>query len=85
VECQFVDHIKNQAQVEVICIEMPPKRWPAVIKEWNQKRTISDSRIKVFPEYTQAILPLSNEMDFVIEPCAGWTQSMAQQRKKRIQ
>ncbi len=69
---------------DVICIEIPPRRWPTIVDEWENKGTLSDSRIKVFPEYTQVVMPLSKSMDFVVEPCAGWTKKMALERRERI-
>ncbi len=82
-----IEQVKKTIQEinpDVICIEMPPKRWPAVINEWRSEGTLSDSRIKVFPEYTKAVMPLSKTMNFTIEPCAGWTKKMALERRARI-
>ncbi|MFT5232213.1 MAG: hypothetical protein ACI9UQ_000232 [Candidatus Krumholzibacteriia bacterium] len=70
---------------DVICIEIPPANWPSALATWGEKHIVEDSRVKVFPEYVDVLLPLSDEMDFVVEPCAGWTRSMATARRARIE
>ena len=67
----------------VLC-EIPPGRWPAAWHEYREQGTVSDSRIKRFPEYTDVVLPLAVEMGFEVVPCAAWTEEMAAQRRERI-
>lgn len=70
---------------DVICCEIPPANWPGTLETWRARHVVEDSRVKVFPEYTDVLLPLTDELDFVVEPCAGWTSEMASARRERMQ
>ena len=70
---------------DVVITEIPPDRLPGVLALWEAEQRVEDDRVLLFPEYVQGLLPLSNEMDFAIEPGAGWHQMMADYRKMRIQ
>lgn len=69
---------------DVICPEIPPANWPQTLATWREKHVVEDSRVKVFPEYVDVLLPLTDEMDFVVEPSAGWTAGMARARRERM-
>ncbi len=69
---------------EVVCPEIPPAHWPGTLATWQQDQVVTDSRVKRFPEYVEVLLPLIGEMDFVIEPSAGWTEAMAVARRARM-
>ncbi len=70
---------------DVVCAEIPPDRWPAVWREYTEEGTISDSRVLRFPEYTDVLLPLKQEMGFEVEGCAAWTQGMSDARRQKLQ
>jgi len=70
---------------DVICCEIPPANWPGALATWKASHVVEDSRVKVFPEYTDVLLPLTDELDFAVEPCAGWTSEMASARRERMQ
>jgi len=70
---------------DVICTEIPPANWPATLATWQEKHVVEDSRVKVFPEYVEVLMPLTDELDFAVEPCAGWTKAMATARRARMQ
>lgn len=74
----------RRIQPDVVCAEIPPKRWPAVWAEYASGGTISDSRVLRFPEYTDVLLPLKKEMGFDLEGCAAWTQDMADARNRKL-
>lgn len=69
---------------DVVCAEIPPDRWPTVWKDFAERGVIEDARIKVFPEYTDVLLPLAAELGFAIEPCAAWTKEMSDLRDARL-
>jgi len=69
---------------DVILTEIPPDRFPAAMKEFAEKDTITEPRVKRFPEYVDVVFPLSKEMDFEIVPTAGWTREMADKRSKQL-
>lgn len=70
---------------DVICVEIPPPNWPSTLATWKEKHVVEDSRVKVFPEYVDVLMPLTDEMDFVVEPTAGWSEWMAQARRAKIE
>ncbi|MDX2473796.1 MAG: DUF4105 domain-containing protein [Candidatus Krumholzibacteria bacterium] len=70
---------------DVVCPEIPPANWPGALATWQEKQVVEDSRVKVFPEYVDVLLPLTDELDFVVEPSAGWTPEMAVARRARMQ
>ena len=70
---------------DVICVEIPPSNWPSTLATWQEKHIVEDSRVKVFPEYVDVLMPLTDEMEFVVEPSAGWSEWMAQSRRAKIE
>jgi len=69
---------------DVICPEIPPDRWPEAFALWKDKHEIQDDRILQFPEYVDVLLPLTDEMEFVVEPAAGWRREMAVYRQAQM-
>ena len=70
---------------EVVCIEIPPNRWERIWDDYGARGRLADSRVAVFPEYTDVLLPLRAELGYEIEPCAGWTAEMNDLRRTRLQ
>ncbi len=69
---------------DFILAEIPPDRFPAALQEFNEKDTITEARVKRFPEYVDVIFPLTKTMDFKIIPTAGWTKEMSDARNKKL-
>lgn len=69
---------------DVVCAEIPPDRWPQIWSDFAERGLLRDNRIRVFPEYTDVLLPLRLELGFEIVPCAAWTQEMSDLRQNRI-
>lgn len=67
----------------VFC-EIPPDRVEAANRQYATTGQITESRVKVFPEYVDVLYPLTKEMEFEIVPCAGWTKPMADDRRKKL-
>jgi len=74
----------RRIQPDVVLCEIPPDRWPGVLEVWNAKHVIEDDRVQRFPEYTDVLLPLMDELGFAVEPCAAWTSEMAAERREAI-
>lgn len=79
----FKDLIR-QIKPDIILTEIPPDRFDAATKEYQEKDTVTEARVSRFPEYVQVIFPLTKEMDFKIIPTAGWTKSMADARSQKL-
>lgn len=79
-----IKQIVRRIDPDYILCEIPPDRFEQAIGEFRNSGTVSESRVRRFPEYVQAIFPLSREMRFTIVPCAGWTQAMSDDRQKKL-
>lgn len=64
--------------------EIPPNRWPTAREEYAANGVVEEPRIRRFPEYMEALFPLSDELDFEVIPTAGWTQPMSDFRAARL-
>ncbi|MEL6535321.1 MAG: hypothetical protein AAFQ98_07920 [Bacteroidota bacterium] len=75
----------QQINPDVILTEIPPDRFPTAWEEYQAHDTITEPRVRVFPEYADVIFPLTKTMDFSIVPTAGWTRPMADDRRAKLQ
>ena len=57
--------------------EIPPNRWNRAWAEFQATGTVDEPRVRRFPEYMEALFPLSRELDFEVIPTAGWTEPMS--------
>ena len=69
---------------DLILTEIPPDRFPTALREFQTTDSISEPRVKRFPEYVDVIFPLSKTMKFKMIPTAGWTKPMADARVKKL-
>jgi len=82
-----LETVKNFIRVykpDYVLTEMPPNRFDAAMEQWKTTGEITEQRIKVFPEYVDALFPLLKEMDFSIIPTAGWTAEMNDYRNAML-
>lgn len=79
-----VKDLIRQIKPDYICAEIPPNRIEAAMEQFKRDGVITESRVKVFPEYIDAIFPLLNEMDFQIIATAGWSAEMNDYRRRRL-
>ncbi|MEM1051111.1 MAG: hypothetical protein AAGI28_03360 [Pseudomonadota bacterium] len=78
----------RRAAPDVVITEIPPDRIDQALTSFRQSGEIDEPRTEVFPEYTDVIFPLSQELGFQIVGSAGWTQDIARNRAaalRRIQ
>lgn len=69
---------------DYILTEIPPDRFDQAMAEFTATGVIEEPRVRVFPEYTDVVFPLTKEMDFQIIPCAGWSKAMADDRREKL-
>ncbi|RMH30384.1 MAG: hypothetical protein D6693_00540 [Planctomycetota bacterium] len=67
-----------------VCAEIPPNRLVAAAQQWRDTHAITEPRVSRFPEYVDALFPLTDEMGFTIVPCAGWTAEMNDYRNAAL-
>jgi hypothetical protein len=80
-----VRHTLRSIDPDLICVEIPPENWPGTLATWKAEHVVTDSRARVFPEYVDVLMPLTDELKFKVAACAGWTREMAVARQARIQ
>ena len=57
--------------------EIPPNRWGRAWAEYQATGSVEEPRVRRFPEYMDALFPLTSELDFQVIPTAGWTEPMS--------
>jgi len=75
----------REIKPDFILTEIPPNRYAQARKEFDELDTIMEPRVSRFPEYVDAVFPLTKEMNFEIIPTAGWTKPMNDYRNQRLQ
>lgn len=68
-----------------VLTEIPPDRFPIAMAEFQQSGTLTEPRVSRFPEYVDALFPLTREMSFEIVPTAGWSRPMADARSAALE
>jgi len=69
---------------DYVLTEIPPDRIERALADFNDTGTVMEPRVGRFPEYTDALFPLTKEMEFEIVPCAAWTRRMADARSAKL-
>jgi len=76
--------IIRKVKPDLVLTEIPPNRLPAAIKDFRTLGRIEESRVKVFPEYTDVLFPLSQEINFEMIPTAAWNTQMNEYRRAAL-
>ena len=79
-----VKAIVRRVNPDFILCEIPPDRIEAALAEYGATGQITEPRVRMFPEYVDAIIPLMSEMYFELVPCAAWTKEMAKLRSDKL-
>ena len=83
-DLEKVKELIRKIQPDYVFCEIPPDRIEEANRQYRETGKITESRVKVFPEYVDALYPLTKEMKFEIVPCAGWTKPMADARREKL-
>jgi hypothetical protein len=75
-----VQQIIRRIEPDYVLCEIPPDRLAAALEGFRATGQVTEPRVSRFPEYTDALFPLTREMRFEIIPCAAWTQPTADAR-----
>lgn len=79
-----VKSLIRKVNPDYVLTEIPPDRLATAVTQFRQTGKVDEPRVRVFPEYTEALFPLTREMDFEVIPCAAWTREMADSRRKTL-
>ena len=79
-----VEQLIRDIDPDYVLTEIPPDRLADAVKGFVETGEVTESRVRVFPEYKDVLFPLSREMDFKIIPTAGWSRGMADFRRAAL-
>ncbi len=74
---QVVRNLVREIDPDHWLTEIPPNRWDRAWAEYQASGIVEEPRVRVFPEYMEALFPLTRELDFEVIPTAGWTEPMS--------
>ena len=80
----YLQRLIKEIKPDYILTEIPPNLFKSAMDGFKRDDTISEPRTMRFPEYVDVVFPLSKEMDFEIIPTAGWSLSMALERRQKL-
>ena len=73
---EVLRNLVRTVRPDFVLAEIPPNRFDKAHEQFLAGQTITETRVRVFPEYVDVMFPLSKEMGFQIIPTAGWNQAM---------
>ena len=81
---KILEQAIRNAQPDQILAEIPPDRIAEAWRGFRRDGVVSEPRVRIFPEYRDVIFPLTRKLSFEIIPTAGWTQRLADDRRKAL-
>ena len=79
-----VEKLIRDINPDYVLTEIPPDRLADAMMGFAETGEVTESRVRVFPEYKDVLFPLSREMDFKIIPTAAWSRGMADFRRAAL-
>ncbi|MEM7687671.1 MAG: hypothetical protein AAF291_01490 [Pseudomonadota bacterium] len=73
-----------RAKPDVILTEIPPERVEAAFETFNATGEVDEPRTKVFPEYTDVVIPLARPQGWRVLGTAAWTPEIARARRAAL-
>ncbi len=74
----------RRAAPDIVISEIPPDRIAEAQRSFAETGEVTEPRTRVFPELTDVVFPLSQEMGFTIAAGAGWTREIADARASAL-
>ena len=74
---EIVRNLVREIDPDYWLTEIPPNRWERAWAEYQASGIVEEPRVRLFPEYMEALFPLTRELDFEVIPTAGWTEPMS--------
>lgn len=69
---------------DIVMVELPPDRLEIAARNYEQFGEVRESRTDDFPELTDVVFPLQQELGFEMVPAAAWTREIADQRRQKL-
>ncbi|MEO0413930.1 MAG: sulfatase/phosphatase domain-containing protein [Verrucomicrobiota bacterium] len=74
----------RRAQPDVVLTEIPPDRIERALTTFRETGLVDEPRTQLFPEYTDVLFPLAEELDVRIFGTAAWTKAIADERRAAL-
>ncbi len=75
----------RRMEPDFVLTEIPRNRFTAALHDWLSYGEIREPRVKRFPEYTDMLFSLQDEMSFTVEPTAAWNAAMNHYRSAALE
>ncbi|WP_422345649.1 hypothetical protein [Parasphingorhabdus sp.] len=69
---------------DIVMIELPPERFARASANFERFGEVRESRADDFPELTDVVFPLRQQLGFELVPVAAWTQKIADARRGEL-
>lgn len=73
-----------RARPDVIITEIPPDRAQIALDSYRRSGEVTEPRTRVFPEYTDVLIPLSERLGWRVVGAAAWTPEIAANRREAL-
>ncbi len=80
----LIKTVVRNIKPDIILTEIPPSRTAAALSSYKDTGKVTEQRTRAFPEYTDAIIPLQQELGYVIKGTAAWTPDIASTRRTAL-
>lgn len=80
----LVETIVRNVNPDIILTEIPPERTAAALSSYKETGKVTEQRTRAFPEYTDVIIPLQQELGYTIKGTAAWTSDIASTRRAAL-
>lgn len=74
----------NAVHPDIILTELPATTYRQALAGFAETGRVTDKRARAFPEYTDAIIPMTSTHDFAIIGTAGWTPAISAHRNEAL-
>lgn len=81
----LLSRVLEASEPDYVLTEIPPNRFDVARSSFTRRGKIIETRVERFPEYTDALFPLTKSMDFEIIPTAAWNTSMNDYRRQALE
>ncbi|MEO0439613.1 MAG: hypothetical protein AAF067_01935 [Pseudomonadota bacterium] len=70
---------------DIVMVELPPESLEIAARNYKQFGEVRESRTDDFPELTDVVFPLQQELGFEMVAVAAWTREIANERRQKLQ
>lgn len=69
---------------DIVMVELPPESLEIAVRNYKQFGEVRESRTDDFPELTDVVFPLQQDLGFDMVAAAAWTREIANERRQKL-